>query len=281
MRDEQCIEFLQWALPRLGLRWPGFRKVRSQVCRRIDRRRRELGLFDLDTYRAYIEATPQEWQELDRLCVVTISRFYRDRRVFDFLAATVLPVLAATAAQTRRAVAAWSAGCASGEEPYSLALTWSFAVGPRFPTVGMEILATDVDEKVLDRARHARYPASSLRDLPEPWRRRAFVRRGDVFHLRPAYTRMVTVGPHDLRDPAPNGPFDLVLCRNVAFTYFSSELQKETTARLEFCLREGGALVIGSHETLPEQCALVPWRRGLPVYGRPGAIANGSRTKVR
>jgi chemotaxis protein methyltransferase CheR len=281
MRDEECTAFLQWALPRLGLRWAGFRKVRRQVCRRIDGRRRELGLVDVDAYRTRLEATPQEWRELDRLCVVTISRFYRDRRVFDFLAATVLPVLAADAARRRTALAAWSAGCASGEEPYSLALAWSFAVGPRFPSVEMEILATDLDETVLERARRARYPASSLRDLPEPWRRKAFVRRGDLLHLRPAYRRMVTVRPHDLRDPAPNGPFDLVLCRNAAFTYFAPELQHETAARLESGLGAGGVLVIGSHEALPEPGRFVPWRAGLPVYRRPDAIRAGLERKVR
>jgi chemotaxis protein methyltransferase CheR len=78
--DAECVDFLQWALPRLGLRWQGFRKVRRQVCRRVARRIAELGLADADAYRLYLERNPQEWDALAELCRVTISRFWRDRR---------------------------------------------------------------------------------------------------------------------------------------------------------------------------------------------------------
>src|SRR5438477_9810042 len=115
-----CVEFLQWALPRLRMRWDGFRKVRRQVCRRIERRSRELGLTDLAAYRDYLERRPDEWARLDALCRVTISRFYRDRETFAALEQEVLPALARGGAE----IEVWSAGCASGEEPYTLALLW-------------------------------------------------------------------------------------------------------------------------------------------------------------
>jgi len=95
VKDAACVEFLQWALPRLRMRWAGFRKVRRQVCRRVERRIRELDLHDVDAYRAYLELTPDEWLQLDALCHVTISRFYRDRGVFELLERSVLPELAA------------------------------------------------------------------------------------------------------------------------------------------------------------------------------------------
>jgi chemotaxis protein methyltransferase CheR len=79
MSDSQCVVFLQWALPRLRVRWAGFRKVRRQVCRRVWRRARELGLADLVAYRAYLEEHPEEWALLDSMARITISRFYRDR----------------------------------------------------------------------------------------------------------------------------------------------------------------------------------------------------------
>lgn len=85
-RDAQWVSFLQWALPRLGLRWPGFRKVRRQVIKRIARRIEALQLGDLDSYRRYLETHEQEWLRLDDFCRITISRVYRDRRVFDSLA---------------------------------------------------------------------------------------------------------------------------------------------------------------------------------------------------
>ena len=93
MKDESCICFLQWALPRLHMRWPGFKKVRGQVCKRLGRRLEELQLADLKNYRMYLEDNPLEWHILDSLCRITISRFYRDKGIFDSLYSHVLPEL--------------------------------------------------------------------------------------------------------------------------------------------------------------------------------------------
>jgi chemotaxis protein methyltransferase CheR len=95
LSDRQCVEFLQWALPRLGMRWEGFRRVRRQVCRRLRRRLSELGLPDLVAYRVHLEHHPEEWCALDGLVDITISRFNRDRGMFAFLTADVIPALAA------------------------------------------------------------------------------------------------------------------------------------------------------------------------------------------
>src|SRR5215210_4464780 len=94
MSGDPCVEFLQWALPRLGRRWAGYRKVRRQVCRRAGRRAHALGLGDLAAYGEYLERRPEEWRTLDALTSVTISRFYRDRGVFAYLRSDVLPALA-------------------------------------------------------------------------------------------------------------------------------------------------------------------------------------------
>src|SRR4051812_50091175 len=89
--DDACVAFLQWALPRLGLRWAGFRRVRRQVCRRIGRRAAELGLPSLDAYRAHLDAHPAEREVLRSLTPVTISRFGRDGAVLRPLTADRLP----------------------------------------------------------------------------------------------------------------------------------------------------------------------------------------------
>jgi chemotaxis protein methyltransferase CheR len=250
MRDAACVEFLQWALPRLGLRWPGFRKVRRQVCRRIGRRLAELGLPDAAAYRAYLESDTEEWSRLDALCRITISRFWRDAAVFESLRDEVLPALGP-------ALSGWSAGCASGEEPYSLALAADEA------GVTVRVLATDVDPTLLERARNACYPSSSLRDLPATIRARAF----ENGCLRPAYREPVEFLRHDLRADAPAGPFDLVLCRNVAFTYFAEPLQREVGHRLVRSLRPGGALVVGAHEA-PSLDGLEPWPHARGAWRR-------------
>ena len=93
MKDEACICFLQWALPQLHMRWPGFKKVRGQVCKRLARRLDELKLDDLKSYRMYLEDNPLEWHILDSLCRITISRFYRDKGIYDSLRSQVLPEL--------------------------------------------------------------------------------------------------------------------------------------------------------------------------------------------
>ena len=85
MNDADCIRFLQWSLPRLGLRWAGFRRVRGQVCKRLRKRLAALGLNDLSDYRALLAADAAEWRQLDGLCRVSISRFYRDQGVWRCL----------------------------------------------------------------------------------------------------------------------------------------------------------------------------------------------------
>lgn len=273
MKDVDCVAFLQWALPRLHLRWAGFRKVRRQVCRRIGRRMRALELDDVAAYRRHLEAHPAEWRVLDGLCRVTISRFFRDRQVFARLETAVLPALAArSSARGRGILQMWSAGCASGEEPYSLALLWHLALQARFPAVAIRILATDADTAVLERASRACYAAPSLRELPEDWRDLAFTRVDEAYCLKPDYRAVVVFACHDVRTPAPDGPFDLILCRNLAFTYFDPAQQQAVLCRLWDALVPGGALVIGTHETLPEHTlALTPWavKSGIYVKGEP------------
>jgi chemotaxis protein methyltransferase CheR len=259
--DPACVDFLQWALPRLGLRWAGFRKVRRQVCRRLGRRLVDLGLSDLAAYREYLRVHPEEWAVIDGLTPITISRFYRDRAVFAALEREVLPALShAALAADRARLRSWSAGCASGEEPYTLALMWQHALAPRFPGLAHEILATDLDPVMLRRTRAARYGGGSLRELPPAWREDGFDRLDERYVLRREPRRLVTVRRHDLRAQPPAGAFDLVLCRNVAFTYFVPERQRAVRDRLAAALRPNGALVVGLHEALPDPPLLfAPW----------------------
>jgi chemotaxis protein methyltransferase CheR len=256
MIDTDCIAFLQWALPRLHLSWPGFRRVRRQVCRRIDHRRRELGLADVAAYRTRVEATPAEWAVLDEMCRITISRFARDHAVWTELAAHVLPHLLREASLAGRgAVHAWSVGCGAGEEPFTLAIAWELALAPDVPELPLEVLATDIDEVQLRRAGAARFPPGALRELPDEWRRLAFEEADGELTLRDRFRARVRFSRHDARAVPPSGPFDLVLCRNLAFTYFDEPVQRQVAASLRGVLRTGGALVVGIHEQVPSGVA--------------------------
>ncbi len=268
MRDQECVDLLQWMLPLLHMRWTGFRRVRKQVCKRLSRRLRELGLRSATDYRRYLEANPQEWAVADSLLRVTISRFYRDRGMFAYLGNVVLPGLGAKAmAAGRKELLAWSAGCASGEEPYSLALLWHFEAAARLPRLTLRILGTDVDEHLLLRAQQGCYPPGCLKDLPERWRLEAFDMVGTSYRLKARHMSCVAFQLHDLRAEPPAGPFDLVLCRNLAFTYFDRPLQLATGRKLSDRLRAGGALVLGAHERLPAPAnQLTVWCAASGVY---------------
>ena len=182
MSDAACVRFLQWALPRMRLHWPGFRRVRGIVCKRVARRLRALGIADLETYRALLEREPAEWPALEALCAIPVSRFWRDRTVFAALERAVLPELARAARAAGRATLdCWSAGCAGGEEPYSLSLLWHARLAQRFAGLGLRVLATDIDAAQLARAERGCYRASSLKELPSELRAQAFERSGELF----------------------------------------------------------------------------------------------------
>lgn len=269
MTDRECVELLQWAAPRLRLRWDGLRRLRGQVCKRIGRRLKALGLPDAAAYRARLEADPAEWEVLDSFCRITISRFYRDRHVFDVLRETLLPALLEGEGGPFRV---WSAGCASGEEPYTVGVLFRLGLQPRFPQLRLELLATDADAALLERARRGCYPRGALRELPPEWAALAFPEPGPEPCLAPAFREGLTFLRQDLRSVMPDGPFHLVLCRNVAFTYFAPPLQREVLPRLVERLVPGGLLVIGGHESLPEGAFALERAAGaLPVFRRARA----------
>ena len=113
MSDLACVTFLKWCLPRLGLRWQGYRKVHRLVCKRLNRRLGELGLTELPQYNNWLMAHPDEWARIEAICRIPISRFYRDRDVFETMASTMLPEAAMNVTRDGAgAVRCWSAGCA-------------------------------------------------------------------------------------------------------------------------------------------------------------------------
>jgi chemotaxis protein methyltransferase CheR len=287
---EDCAAFLRWALPRSGYDWPGFRKVAKTLCKRLRRRTCALGLRNLDAYRALLETSPDEWRAFDAACRIPISRFARDREVFALLRSRILPALCAAARERGQgALACWSAGCAMGQEPYSLALLWREGLSERFPDLDLRIVATDVDEANLARARAGRYRAEALRGVPEPWRAQGFVQAGgfaqaggfvqagDALRVRDEIRARVKFLEQDIRREAPEGPFDLILCRNLVFTYFAADERIRLLGELELRLRPGGALVLGRRERLP--CPCDGFRRvdDAPIYLRTGAAADGTR----
>jgi len=253
IEDSEGIRFLQWCLPRLGLRWPGFRKVRRRVYKRMTRRIQELGLSDLSAYRSHLDTHADEWGVFDGFCRIPISRFYRDRGVFQYLEEEVLPELGALAVHRGETeLGCWSIGCAAGEEAYTVAIVWRLGPGLRLPDLHLSILATDIDPENLARARRGCYARSSLKDLPPAYLEQAFVPTGREWCVGEVYRDGVTFVEQDIRQAAPPGPFDLILCRYVAFTYFDEARQRNALRTIVERLAAGGALVVGRGEALPD-----------------------------
>ena len=253
---DDYIAFLQRNLPRLGYRWAGFRKPRGQVIKRIARRIESLELQGVREYEAYLHSNADEWKQFDNLCRITISMFYRDRRVFEDIRDDVLPSLAQLAVSRGQAhISCLCAGCCSGEEPYTLKIVWELAVRPQVSgPLKLQITAIDSNQELLDRASAGLYAPGSLKDLPQQYKDQAFGLTSGGYVLKERFRQGIEFIKSDIRhDLVDNGPFDLILCRNLAFTYFDDESQAGVLDKLVSILRPGGFLVIGVHERLPDR----------------------------
>ncbi len=238
--------FLAEALPPLGLAPAAL--IRRNIRRRVMRRMESVGVHDFSSYLLFLRRNPSEWDVLRPLFTVTISRFFRNRRVFDALSRHVLAPLATKG----NPVFAWSAGCASGEEAFTLRILWEELPGRKPP---MSILATDVSAACLQRAGEGLYTESSLREVPRPIVENHFREEEGRFRLREDMVRSVTFRDHDLMGNPPSGAFQLVLCRNAAFTYFAMPRRVTVAGAIASVLSPGGFLVIGRTEALPQEAA--------------------------
>ena len=174
----------------------------------------------------------------------------------------VLPCLAErVAAAGGGRLLCWSAGCASGEEAYTLSILWTLRLAGEHPGVEPFVLATDVDPHLLARARRGVFPEGAMKELPKEWIDAAFDpvpggaaaedEGGRLLRLRDRFRRPVRLACADLREAMPEARFHLVLCRNLAFVYYEEELQRRIAADIARRVPSGGYLAIGGHETLP------------------------------
>ena len=239
-------EFLKTTLPHLGLRWRRFR--RKSVRKRIIGRMQQLNLPTWSEYKSYLLESEAERHVLTSILTVTISRFWRNAYLFERLGKIWLPALLGSMAP-EVSMQIWSAGCASGEEPYSLLILWeeSFANSGR----NLRLLASDSDSHCLERAKEARYPASSFREMPLHLRQKYCSNERGTFFLRQDFTQRIEWFEHNLIWEVPPSNNNIIFCRNLVYTYFMDDLQQLITRRFHQALVSKGLLIVGRKDQLP------------------------------
>lgn len=267
LSDKDLDHFLRRSAAPLGIRWRKYRRRQSK--RGLVGRLRELGLEDdLEAYLQLLAQSAEERDRLIRAMRVTVSRFWRDPEVWEGLRSEVVPALL-DGLRPGQPLRVWSCGCASGEEPYSFAILWSCLPADLRAGHRLDIVATDLDESVLERAGRAVYQSSSLRQLPQALREAAFRPTNGELRLRERYREPVHLRRSDLLQDPPPANCHLVLCRYLVFTYFRGGRLTEALDCLLAAIPPGSALVIGSQEDLPPAVSqLQPWPDAPSTYRR-------------
>ncbi len=219
------------------------------VRARLTKRLRKLGLADFDAYLAFVEREPgrREFAEMIDALTTNKTSFLREASHFDYLRESVFPAL-------HGPVRIWSAGCSSGEEPYTLAMLCNEAFSD-IAKRDVRILATDISHRVLAHAKAGVYPLEHMGDVPAPWMQKYWQRKQDaqgrpVVEADKNLRRLVHFAKLNLMERWPmQGPFDAILCRNVMI-YFDKATQQQLVERYWQLLRPGGHLFVGHSESL-------------------------------
>jgi len=244
MRDEE----FKAVLDHFHLSWRGYRRVRKGVKRRVARHMSDLACSSVGGYLDLLAGDPRRAREAEKAPSVSVSRFFRDRDLWETLEDEVLPKFRGSGDPLR----VWSAGCAMGQEAYSAAIIGTILKKRFGDFPAMEILATDVEPSLLEKAVEGRFPERVIRTVPERWRRSFFHLTGDgtTTAVDESLKRGITWRVHDLlRDPPPAGPHHLVFLRNSLFTYGRPEKIGAAVRMVLQAIRPGGYLVIGRKES--------------------------------
>ena len=221
---------------------------RATLQRRIERRMAATRCRTRAAYLALLDKDPLEVSTLVSSMLIKLTTFFRDEDVWLGLE-RVLKELARHRGPDQE-LRIWSAGCATGEEAYSIAITAAEALGPGFPGPELKVFGTDVEEAAIAFARRGVYSAAQLENVSQERLARWFTPAPGGYAVRKEIRRSVVFGVNNLVSDAPVSRLDLILCRNV-FIYLDSDLQKRVLSRFHFALRREGLLVLGRSELIP------------------------------
>ena len=221
----------------------------STILRRIGRRMAVTHKRAMGEYADYLKVAPEEVGELVKAFLINVTQFFRDADAFAYLRNEILPMLIAQSRQRDHVLRFWTAGCATGEEPYSLAMLLIDQLGAELPEWSIKIFATDLDDAAIAFARRGLYSENLLKGVPGEYLDRFFERVDQGYRISKTLRQMVIFGQQDLSHSAPFPRIDLVLCRNVLI-YFTPELQEYVLNQFAFSLSPNGYLFLGKAETI-------------------------------
>jgi two-component system CheB/CheR fusion protein len=273
-RDPAFEALLVYLREQRGFDFTGYK--RPSLVRRVRRRMAEVGVTSVTEYHEFLEVHPDEFTPLFNTVLINVTSFFRDRPSWDHLRDHLLPDILAGAGPIR----AWSAGSASGQEAYSLAILLAEALGAEEFRQRVKIYATDVDEDALTHARQAVFSERELAGLTPAQVEEYFQPEAGRYAFRKDLRRSVIFGRNDLVQDAPISHVDLLLCRNTLM-YFNAETQSRILGRLHFALNPSGLLFLGKAEMLlshPQLFAPVDLTRRF--FRRRGQRAEDQRPAV-
>ena len=261
MDDPQLRELLDF----FGLSWKGYRRVRKGVKKRITRFMSQKELPGMPELLSALGADDSMQRQVENLLNISISRFFRDRGLWQTLENSLLPAILARPTQE---IKVWSGGCARGEEAYSVKILWERVTKNILHPPRLEVWASDMNPVFLNKAQAGIYSQSSLKEVPaEICKAYFYPVQGDDWAISASIKEGIFWKVHHLlSDPPPWTGFEIIFLRNTLLTYYIQERQVPALGRVISALNRGGFLIIGSHEKLPRDF------RGLEPAFHPSCI---------
>jgi two-component system, chemotaxis family, CheB/CheR fusion protein len=247
--DEAFEALLRYMRDSRGFDFTGYK--RTSLMRRVRHRMDQAGYTTFEEYLDVLQASPDEFASLFNTVLINVTAFFRDPEAWEFVSAEVIPRMLAERGPGDP-IRVWSAGCASGQEAYTLAMLLGEALGPDAFGQRVKIYATDIDEEALAEARTASYDAKAVESVPPDLLARYFEQVNDRYIFHKDLRRAVIFARNDLVKDAPISRLDLLVCRNTLM-YLNAETQRNVVGRLHFALAPQGTLFLGHAEMLLSQ----------------------------
>ena len=244
------------------------------LARRINRRMQTLGIETYSLYLDRLQVDPSEYEQLFNFILINVTEFFRDPEIWDYMRDEAIPRVLESKLPTEP-VRVWCAGCASGEEAYSLIMVLAEIMGAQAVADRVKVYATDIDTEALSAARAGVYSARQVESVPETLVKNYFEESGGSYIFDRNLRRSVIFGRHDLLQDAPISHVDILTCRNTLM-YFNSEAQGRIMSRFYFGLSENGILLLGKAEMLSGY-----GRAFVPVDLKRRVFARGPKREAR